>query len=830
MNSLFLLHFTTIGIGFILGILVFLANPSRRANRFFFMLAVTLTAWMSCQAVGFSLAGNAIVTCIRTCMFIAVFIPLIVDWLQMTIMHPDRRWQQILLSSPYWLLASIAFAATSMTNLFVAGATRIEEQFLPEPVYTAYFPIYAVYFILSLGIMLLHFAQNLKKASGAPKTELQFIMLGNVTGFTVGVIINIILPLMTGNSKYALLTPLSVICLYAATGYGIATRRIMDVATLMRRFTAYAFLILFLGVLYVAVWLTLEKLLSHLGRPFTLIPHFIASLVVAFSLTPSRGWMKQLTNHLIFNFTEYDTNRIVQSTDSLFRSIYSLDRLLGNFATLVTGTIGADSAVIVLRQQNQYIQRYPESSDHQLIIPLTDPLAKTLSILEEPVVSDVLRRLRLTPDVEAACLTVEQLNFAAAIGLFSHEGMEGLLLLPPRLSGRIYGAPEQRILQLLCNQLASAISSIRLYTQLQDSQIYNEILVDSLFSGVIAAGPDGTITVFNREARRITHRATSDTLAHPLSILPAPLNTLLQDTLENGTETTNTDHLLPQEQAEPTPIQVSSSVIFGHAGKRLGAFLVINDLTTIKQLENQIRRTDRLASLGTLAAGMAHEIKNPLVSIKTFTQLLPERYADPDFRDTFSSLIGGEVKRIDSIVNQLLRFSRPSKPVLAPSSLHDLLNRTIKLLKEQMRTKSIQLSTSYAVTADRINADGDQLCQAFVNFFLNAIDSMQENGVLTVTTTLPPSVNHLNAWWTQAHSQPVVLLSIRDTGEGISEENLAHIFDPFFTTKTHGTGLGLSVAHGIIQEHGGVIDVRSEPGVGTTFTIAIPLLEKEPPS
>ena len=826
MNTLFLLHSTAIGIGFILGLLVFLANPRRRTNRFFFMLATLLTAWMTCQAIGFALSETAIVLCIRTCMLLSVFIPLAVYWLQMTIVHPDRNWQRILLASPYWLLFSVAISATSMTHLFVTGATRPAGQIIPEPVYTTYFPIYASFFVISLGVLLLHFTKNLKQSTGAPKTELQFVMLGSATGITVGIVINIILPLITGNSRYALLSPLSVICLYIAVGYGIATRRIMDVATLLRRLTAYAFLIIFLAFLYAAVWFVLNTVLSPLGRPYSVLPHFIASLVVAFSLTPSQGRMKRITNHLFINFNNFDANQVVQSADALFRSVKSMDQLLLDFAALVTSTVGTDSAVIVLRQKDHYGQRYPETDGHQTVIPLNDPLPITLAALEEPVVPDILRRLRLDATAETACKTVEQMNFAAAVGLFSHDGMEGLLLLPPRLSGRIYGAPEQQILQLLGNQLATAISSVRLYTQLQDSKIYNEILVDSLVSGVVAANIDGTITIFNREAQRITRLSAPETITQPLSVLPPPLGALLEKTQDEGTEILNQDYSLSQEQGEPIPIRVSSSVIYGHAGKRLGAFLVISDLTALKQLELQVRRTDRLASLGTLAAGMAHEIKNPLVSIKTFTQLLPERYEDADFRETFFSLVGGEVKRIDSIVNQLLRFSRPAKPILTSTSLHDLLSSALKLLQQQMRSKNILLTTSFSAPADRINADGDQLSQAFINFLLNAIESMKEGGSLLITTLLPDPNHPSNAWWNGQADRPMILVMIQDSGEGIPEEDLSHIFDPFFTTKAQGTGLGLSVAHGIIHEHGGLIDVKSERGGGTTFTVAIPLLKE----
>jgi signal transduction histidine kinase len=210
---------------------------------------------------------------------------------------------------------------------------------------------------------------------------------------------------------------------------------------------------------------------------------------------------------------------------------------------------------------------------------------------------------------------------------------------------------------------------------------------------------------------------------------------------------------------------------------------------------------------------MAHEIKNPLVTIKTFTELLPTRYEDPDFRETFFSLVGGEVRRIDTIVNQLLRFARPSKPMLAPTRLHEVLDNALKLLGQQFRNRNIRVVQAFEAPHDDVSADADQLSQALINMMLNAADSMPNGGTLTVTTRAVGA----------AGQQPAGLeITIRDTGEGIRPENLAHVFDPFFTTKSQGTGLGLSVAHGIVQDHGGSIDVESEVGRGTVFRIVLP--------
>lgn len=256
--------------------------------------------------------------------------------------------------------------------------------------------------------------------------------------------------------------------------------------------------------------------------------------------------------------------------------------------------------------------------------------------------------------------------------------------------------------------------------------------------------------------------------------------------------------------------------------------MVVTDITALKRLELQIRRTDRLASLGTLSAGMAHEIKNPLVSIKTFAQLLPERYGESDFRETFSNLIVHEIDRIDSLVNQLLRFARPAKPFLRPMHVHEVLEKTLLLVQHRLYQREIKLSRSWKAEVDTIRGDSDQLEQVFLNFFLNAMDAMDPGGQLNVSTEIRSADELVSDMSVNGEiTREALRISIRDTGDGIKPEDIPHVFDPFFTTKDYGTGLGLSVVHGIIQEHGGQIEVESELGHSTSFHIYLPLMQLE---
>jgi two-component system sensor histidine kinase AtoS len=254
---------------------------------------------------------------------------------------------------------------------------------------------------------------------------------------------------------------------------------------------------------------------------------------------------------------------------------------------------------------------------------------------------------------------------------------------------------------------------------------------------------------------------------------------------------------------------------FQHNDEARGAILVLHDLTRLRQLEMQVRYSDRLASVGTLAAGMAHEIKNPLVAISTFSQLLPEQYDDPEFRDSFTELVNAEVNRIDKLVNDVLKFGQPSKPVFVEIPLHDQLQRLLLLVKVELRKKDISLVSHLAAENDVVRADPDQIQQATLNLLLNAIDAMEPGGCLKLTTDSASCKD----------GRPGIRILVSDDGPGISEDIKAHIFDPFYTTKPEGTGLGLAITHGIVQEHDGDIAVKSQPGSGTTFCITLPLGE-----
>lgn len=270
----------------------------------------------------------------------------------------------------------------------------------------------------------------------------------------------------------------------------------------------------------------------------------------------------------------------------------------------------------------------------------------------------------------------------------------------------------------------------------------------------------------------------------------------------------------PETQTQTQPLLAALAQIATNA---LDTLIQSQDLHRSLALN---KRTDRMKSLETIAGGFAHEIRNPLTSIKTFIQLAPERKDDPDFIQEFSKIVLGDVYRIEHLIQKILDYSRYMEPTLADEDVNDLVTSCVHFIDVKADSRKIIIEKTLAPDLPRVMLDRQQIKQVLINLLINAVDAIgTQGGRLRVQTS--KLVKPTGKVWVQ--------IDIEDTGEGIQEDNLEHIFDPFFTTKPEtgeheGTGLGLTIVHQIIQEHHGEIRVKSSVGVGTTFSVSLPVL------
>lgn len=225
----------------------------------------------------------------------------------------------------------------------------------------------------------------------------------------------------------------------------------------------------------------------------------------------------------------------------------------------------------------------------------------------------------------------------------------------------------------------------------------------------------------------------------------------------------------------------------------------------------KMQRLDRLANLGMLSAGMAHEIKNGMVAIQTFVELLLEKTPDAELGE----VVRHELKRISTITSQMMGIAAPNHAAFQTVRVHELLDHSLRLLQPQIGVKLITLQKHCRAGTDAVQGDDAQLQQVFMNLFLNALQAMGPNGTLTITTETAEGENGAR----------LLQIQIEDTGVGIAPENLEHLFVPFFSTKKNGTGLGLAISHRIVLEHRGTIRAQSEPGKGSVFSLSLPVCE-----
>ena len=338
---------------------------------------------------------------------------------------------------------------------------------------------------------------------------------------------------------------------------------------------------------------------------------------------------------------------------------------------------------------------------------------------------------------------------------------------------------------------------------------FSDNVVENMPIGLVALDADGKIASFNQAAEIILQISSPDIMdKNADETLPPQLTAFLNE-ITAPEKTIDREIDYNPSSGISVPLEVSASRLEGDDGSFLGHVILFRDLTEVQSLKREIERSQRLASIGRLAAGVAHEIRNPLSSIKGFATYFGERYrAVPEDKKTAEIMVQ-EVERLNRVIGQLLEFARPVRIQRKSTSIRTLVHHSLKMIEKKAAERSISINTNIPDDLKDISIDADMINQVLLNLYLNAIEAMEHGGELTVDID-------------QAVDPQRLKLTISDTGRGIDKKDLSNIFDPYFTTKQSGTGLGLAIVHKIIESHHGEIIVESDPGEGTIVTILLP--------
>jgi two-component system NtrC family sensor kinase len=417
--------------------------------------------------------------------------------------------------------------------------------------------------------------------------------------------------------------------------------------------------------------------------------------------------------------------------------------------------------------------------------------------------------------------TLDELDLNYFISCRFRERTPAILGLGKTVDGDFLSSDDLELLFTIAGYVAIAIENARLYqsleqkaTQIERLKDFSENIVQSLNIGVLTVDLEDRIESWNPQLEQLLGiprgKAVDRTLGE---VLPADLVVEVASRAADEHVSGIYKFYLQGSDGRRLVINASIAPLVGKAGERLGRLILIDDITQRVRLEEQMVQTEKLTSLGLLAAGVAHEVNTPLAVISNYIQMLAKQLPSDDPRQKTIDKIVKQTFRASEIVNNLLNFSRTGASTLAAVDLNNVLEETLTLVQHPFKTGRVSVIQTLEKKLPPVLGSTTRLQQVFLNLFMNARDAMPNGGMLEVRTA--------------AHNGSVEV-EVTDTGSGIPPEHLHRIFDPFFTTKAsgRGTGLGLSVSYGIIKEHAGKVDVRSTVGKGTSFRLEFPTAPK----
>jgi PAS domain S-box-containing protein len=670
---------------------------------------------------------------------------------------------------------------------------------------------------LAAGIV---FYKNYREApSGVLRQQLKWLTGGTLAG-SLPVSLLYILPRVLGLAPPAWLklTVMSLVLIPLCFAYAIIRYRLMDVDIIFKRGLAYtAATAGVLGVFFALVGLI--GLVFHTEANGTW--GAVLAIVIAASIfEPIRQRIQGGLDRFFYR-DRLDYRRTLIEFGRTLTNEVRLDPMLGSVMDRLSQTLLVDRLAIFvddserpgrMRIARSMGVRLSESMDLSFLDPARPEFARGALFFESA---------RAAKDVsDSVRWTLEQLDLNYFVPCRIREHTVAVLGLGKTVDGDFLSSDDVELVETIAGYVAVALDNAQLYSSLEQKALeiarlkdFSENIVESLNVGVLAVDLEGIVESWNTRMEQLFGVFRRDAVGRRLSsLLPEELAQEIAARRDQEHVTGIYKQRL-QHQGKHLTLNVSITPLVSKSNERIGRLLLFDDVTQRERMEEQMSQTEKLTSLGLLAAGVAHEVNTPLAVISNYIQMLAKQMPEGDPRQSIIDKIVKQTFRASEIVNNLLNFSRTGAAEAANVDVNRLVEETLSLVAHPLKTARIQVVKELTESIPPVHGSANKLQQVFLNLFLNARDAMPGGGMLEVRTT--------------AHNGSVEV-EVADTGAGIPREHINRIFDPFFTTKSNGrgTGLGLSVSYGIIKEHAGKIDVRSTPGKGTSFHVEFPAARK----
>jgi two-component system, NtrC family, sensor kinase len=745
-------------------------------------------------------------------------------FLHFVLTFPDR-WQLVRKYS--WLLGLVYLPGAALLGLRLGAMRWLEATGrLSRNMDRLDVSYGAIFFLIAAGVLWYSYQ---RAQTTILRQQLKWVTRGTmlaIAPYTLLYVLPFVFPQVLGGLPQAAMkiSVLSLGLLPLTFGYAIFRYRLMDVDLIFKRGVVYTLAAAAVVGMYFGLVAGVAELV-HLRQPSTgPLGLILAVVVTALLFDPVRKWIQDRVDQFFYR-ARYDYRRTLLEFGRELSSEPDLNIMLSSVMDRLGRTLAVERMAIFLTTGEE-----AEGFVLSKFSGLTPPHRLDLSFLSAPRPENAAHLFfenthQVPRESEGSQATIARLDLNYYIPCRSQQKTVAVLGLGKTVQGDFLSSEDVELLETLGGYLGIAIQNGRLYASLQQKvaeyerlKDFNENIVESINVGVMALDMEDRIESWNAQMEVMYALPRRQAVTQRLSTIfpPELVEEFYRVRQSAGIHNLYKFHL-KTPAGEIRTVNVAIAPLVSRKFQIVGRLVIIDDITDRVELEVQLSQADKLSSIGLLAAGVAHEVNTPLAVISSYTQMLVKQLQGDPQKSGLLEKITRQTFRASEIVNNLLNFSRTSGSEFGEVDINKVITDTLALLEHQFKTAKIEVRHELAPALSPIQGNAGRLQQVFLNLFLNAKDAMSGGGTLSVGTS----------------NGDMVSVRVSDTGSGIAQEHIQRIYDPFFTTKAtaregqnRGTGLGLSVTYGIIQEHAGKIRVESKPGSGTTFALDFPLSRK----